>query len=82
MNTATLQQINQCLFHEYDHYITLNGTGKCKLVAIHGHDQSTNDMYAANPGKIIVTLKPLSGGEHIRLLPIDEHTIFELRPAK
>lgn len=62
-SNASLAEINKTygLFHAFDHWTHLENK-RMKLMAIHGHDNSTAKAYSeASEGQILVTLKSKCG---------------------
>lgn len=84
MNTATLKEIDKNInnfFYTHDHFINDHEFGQCKIVAIHGKDQSTLNAYNhAKVNSLMVSLKPCSGIPQIKRF-IDINTVFTIRPA-
>lgn len=81
MKTATIQQINQQLFASHDSFINQPKHGKCKLVAVHGLDQSTAKQYEGYNDCTLVSLKPLSGDTVIKVM-VDNDALFDITPSK
>ena len=82
MQNITTREIiaNSTLFENYIHYLDVPKVGKCKLVAIHGYDQSTKEKYKGYKDSTLVSLKPLNGSKQIKRM-IDNDSFWEVETA-
>ncbi|WP_347368011.1 hypothetical protein [Vibrio vulnificus] len=81
MNLQTLNHIKGGhAFYSNDHFVIDNGQ-RCKLVAIHNRDKSTEIFYREKPDCIRVTLLNESTGVQAKYM-LDKNTLFQVKPMK
>lgn len=79
--TATITEINKNMFFSHESFIQHQSAGKCRLVAIHGYDESTASKYGVDSNRILVSLKPLSGGDQFQQF-VSDSAIFDVKKIK
>lgn len=67
------------LWWNYDHFLSTD-KGRCRVVAIHGLDSSTEEQYRGHENSTLVSLKPLSGEGQFQVM-LDNATICDLFPS-
>ena len=73
MQTATITEINKGMFFNHEPFIQQPNIGKCRLVAIHGHDASTAGKYEGYNDSTLISLKPLSGEPQLQVSNRGKH---------